>query len=245
MNPDVLICSHPRSGGRWLRFLLGHYLTDRYRLGPSLTAERLFSVVPDHEPNPVRGYPAFAHGDRRDLPLVAVCHQSFDWQTHRAQPIVFLARNPYDVVVSAFSYQSARSELPGSMRDFIEQPRGGLSAWIEYMNGWARALLSHRDALFIAYGDLHRNPGDTLIRLLGFLDELIETPLVGSAVASAEALRSTRRIRTGQEGNFWDHLQPEEIFTIQEEVHRRLSAAARRLLERVGVEIDPFPRMSS
>ena len=66
--------------------------------------------------------------------------------------------------------------------------------------------------------------------------------LVDAAVQSGNDLRSGRGIRTGQEGNFWDHLQPDEIFDIQEGVSRDLSDFAIHLLQEMGVEIDPFPR---
>ena len=34
--------------------------------------------------------------------IVAVCHQTYSWEHHRGYPLVFLARNAYDVVVSAY-----------------------------------------------------------------------------------------------------------------------------------------------
>ena len=68
--------------------------------------------------------------------------------------------------------------------------------------------------------------------------------LVQAAVESAKAMRDARGIRTGQEGNFWDHLQPDEIFDIQEQVDRGLSKHSVHLLQSMGVEVDPFPRES-
>lgn len=243
MSAGALICSHPRSGGRWLRFLIAHYLAAFHRLGVEVTPDRLFSVVPDHRDDPVRGYPAFAHGDRCDVPLVAVCHQSYQWELHRGYPVIFLARNAYDVMVSGYHHLvHQKGEYAGSMRDFIAHARLGLPAWTSYINSWSPKLLTHRDALLLGYGELSTDSGGALRRVLRFLNHDPEEDLVIDAVAAAERWRGGNGIRTGQEGNFWDHLQPDEIFDIQEGVTRDLTEISVTVLQRMGVEIGPFPR---
>ena len=243
MPADALICSHPRSGGRWLRYLIAHYLTAHHRLGREMSPQGVFAVIPDHHDEASRGYPAYRFGERREVPLVAVCHQPYTWELHRGYPVVFLGRNAYDVMVSAFSHLAReKAEYAGTMREFIRHPRLGLPAWIDYVNDWAPRLLIHRDALLLSYRDLNADPGATLGRVLEFLNHYPDPVLVRDAVDAANRLRSGRGIRTGQEGNFWDHLQPDEIFDIQEEVGRDLNQFAVHLLDEMGVEADPFPR---
>lgn len=242
MYADALICSHPRSGGRWLRYLVAHYLAAVRKLEIEVTPQSVFSVIPDHHEQTTRGYPAFRFPGHSGLPLVAVCHQPFRWDIHRAYPIIFLARNPYDVVVSAHFYLREKEGWSGSISEFVRHPRRGLSAWIEYMNAWAPKLLTHRDAVLLPYGGLDADSARALQTVADFLDQPLEPGLLEEAVSSARTLRSTRRIRTGQEGNFWDHLPPEAIFDIQERVQSELSELAIHLLESMGVETDPFPR---
>lgn len=243
MNADALICSHPRSGGRWLRFLLAHYLSARHSLQLVVTPETVFNVVPDHEPGASRGYGAFRFEQRRGLPLVGVCHQNFDWSLHRGYPTIFLLRNAYDVMVSAyFHLAQQKGRFSGSMADFIAHPVYGLQGWIEYINAWSPHFLVHRDAMAISYGELDRDPNMALRRILAFLDQPPAKNLVDAAVIRGAAFRSSRKIRTGQEGNFWDHLHPEDIFQIQGRLHEELSEFSIALLRSTGVEIDPFPR---
>ena len=243
MPADALICSHPRSGGRWLRYLIAHYLEAHHRLGLEVTPQAVFAVVPDHHEEASRGYPAYRFMDRREVPLVAVCHQPYAWELHRGYPLIFLGRTAYDVMVSAYFHLSReKAEYAGTMRAFIRHPRLGLPAWIDYFNGWAPRLLTHRDALLLSYRDLNADPGGTLSRVLTFLNHEPDPVLVGAAVESGNRLRSGRGIRTGQEGNFWDHLQPDEIFDIQASVREELSDFAVHMLEEMGVEVDPFPR---
>ena len=87
MYADALICSHPRSGGRWLRDLVADYLAARHGLDVEVTPQTVFAVVPDHQAEGARGYPAFRFRDRRSLPLVAVCHQPYSWELHRGYPV--------------------------------------------------------------------------------------------------------------------------------------------------------------
>ena len=200
-------------------------------------------MVPDHNEDRSRGYPAYRFRSRVDIPLLAVCHQPYSWELHRGYPVVFLGRNAYDVMVSGFHHLAVqRGEYAGPMRDFIRHPRTGLPAWIDYFNEWAPRLLTHRDAILISYRDLASDTADTLTRILRFLNHEPVPDLVSESVAAADRLRSGRGIRTGQEGNFWDHLQPDEIFEIQEQLSRGLSEFSVCLLQRMGVEADPFPR---
>jgi hypothetical protein len=243
MNADALICSHPRSGGRWLRYLIAHALAEHHRLRIDVTPANVFAVVPDHHDEPSRGYPAFQFRGARSLPVVAVCHQPFSWALHQRYPLVFLARNAYDVMVSAyFHLAQERGEYEGGMRDFIRHPKLGLPSWIQYMNAWAPRLLTHRDRVLLAYRELDSDPESALGRVLEFLGEETDPEAVRSAARSAAELRRARGIRTGQEGNFWDHLQPDTMFDIQEALHEGLSEFAVHLLQSMGVELDPFPR---
>lgn len=242
MNADTLLCSHPRSGGRWLRYLVAHYLAARHRLDAMVTPQTVFTVVPDHHDEWTRGYPAYLFRNQREIPLVAVCHQAYSWEHHRGYPVVFLARNAYDVMVSAYFYTQEKVENPGPMREFIRHPKLGLPAWLQYMNSWAPKLLTHRDALLLSYRELDGDPARALTRVLEFLNQTPDPDLVRATVESGNALRSKRDIRTGQEGNFWDQLQPDEIFDIQGMVRRELSEFADHLLEAMGVEVDPLPR---
>jgi len=243
MHADALICSHPRSGGRWLRFLVAHYLEARHRLAFDVAPDTVFAVVPDHNQEARRGYPAYRFAKRRGFPLLAVCHQPFTWELHRSSSVLFLARNAYDVVVSAYAHLTQeKGQYAGSMREFIENPRVGLASWIEYTNSWSPKLLTHRDASFVAYGQLQQDPGMALRKVLAFIDESPDPELIQLAVASGQSLRDSRRIRTGQEGNFWDHLQPEDIFLIQEKIESGLSEFSVALMDAIGVEVAPFPR---
>jgi hypothetical protein len=245
MHADALLCSHPRSGGRWLRYLSAHCLAAHYQLGCEVTPQNVFSLVPDHHDEPARGYPAFGFRDHPGLPLVAVCHQPFSVALHRGYPTIFLARNAYDVVVSAYFHLTQKKEsYAGSLREFVHHPKLGVPAWIDYTNAWAPKLLNHRDAVLISYRELSCDPGLALRRVLVFLDQAADSVHIEAAVHTANVLRSARGIRTGQEGNFWDHLQPEEIFEVQTLVRRDLSDFSVHLLESMGVEIDPFPRSS-
>jgi len=147
------------------------------------------------------------------------------------------------VMVSGYHHLvHQKGEYAGSMRDFIAHARLGLPAWTSYINSWSPKLLTHRDALLLGYGELSTDSGGALRRVLRFLNHDPEEDLVIDAVAAAERWRGGNGIRTGQEGNFWDHLQPDEIFDIQEGVTRDLTEISVTVLQRMGVEIGPFPR---
>lgn len=243
MHADALLCSHPRSGGRWLRYLVAHALASLHGVDVTVTPGTVFSLVPDHHDDPARGYPALALREHLGCPVAAACHQPYSWEFHQGYPVVFLARNPYDVVVSGYAHLARqRGEYGGSMREFIRHPALGLASWIHHVNSWAPVLLTHRDATFLAYGELDGDTPAALARVLDFLGQPPDPGAIHAAVASGDALRRGNGIRTGQEGTFWDHLQPDEIFDVQEMCDRGLSEGSLYLLAEMGVEVDPFPR---
>src|SRR5690606_228452 len=172
-----------------------------------VTPRTAFSIVPDHHDEPTRGYPALRVPASRGIPIAAVCHHPFSRELHHGYPIAFLAPNPYDVLVSSYYHLAQeKGKYGGTMRDLIRHPVLGLPSWIRYMNAWAPKLMGHRDALLLSYRELDLDPERALGRVLEFLGEEPVAELTRAAAERGSDLRRARVIRTGQEGNFWDHL---------------------------------------
>ena len=159
--------------------------------------------------------PARAAAGRRVPPAVFV-------GTAPRRPLAFLARNAYDVVVSAYVYYTQeKPEYAGSMREFIRHPAAG-AGHVDRVREQLGAHAAHAPRLHAAF---LRRAGCAIPRRRwsACWSSWTTRPIprwCGPRRRAPSELRSARGIRTGQEGNFWDHLQPDEIFDIQERVDR-------------------------
>jgi len=92
-------------------------------------------------------------------------------KSFKNKKIIFLVRDPRDVVVSYFFEWTKRRKLIYEKRlsDFIKEDFT-LKQIVSYMNLWA-GQMEQRESQFlmIKYEDLHKNPGIELNRMLNFL----------------------------------------------------------------------------
>ena len=115
---DVVILSYPKCGRTWLRIMLGKSLALHYGLGDvnylandllAGTDSKSLRIRVSHDDNPHWKEPARL--SRRK-------------GRYRRQKVVFLVRDPRDVVVSMYFERSRREQVDvGTMGDFLEAQR--------------------------------------------------------------------------------------------------------------------------
>jgi hypothetical protein len=100
----------------------------------------------------------------------------------RNKKVIFLARDPRDVIVSSYfemknrgrlfgdnPYEQYASTFEGSLPEFILQRRGGFDTLLTYYNIWAGNRHLPQDFLLVRYEDMKANPAGELCRVLDFL----------------------------------------------------------------------------
>jgi hypothetical protein len=120
------------------------------------------------------------HDDRPMLKAPGELEQSK--QKFTGKKVIFLARDPRDVIVSSYFEAKNRSELfgdnpyelrsqkfSGSLSEFIHKPHGGFETILEYYNIWAKNSHIPEAFLLVRYEDIKQNPAGELRRVLRFL----------------------------------------------------------------------------
>ena len=116
-----------------------------------------------------------------------------------AKKVIFLARDPRDVIVSSYfemknrgrlfgdnPYEQHRSTFEGSLPEFIYQRRGGFDTLLTYYNIWAQNRHLPQDFLLVRYEDIKADPGGELRRVLDFLGlQAIAQATIDEAVSYA------------------------------------------------------------
>jgi hypothetical protein len=238
---EVFLVSYPKCGRTWLRVLLSRALETHYG-APEI----------DY----LGG--AFLGGNVPGAPRVRVTHDDDPhWKTargldrrkrrYRGKRVVFLVRDPRDVVVSMYFERSRRERAyHGTLSSFLHERRGSLDTILAYYNVWARSRAIPSELLIVRYEDLRRDTEQELARLLAFLgvrDVSAETVRDAVGFASFESMREMEssgslgsgrlrprdpndpesfKTRRGKVGGFVDYLTPEEIADVERRIRSEL-----------------------
>lgn len=190
---DVFLVSYPRSGNTWMRFLLANALYDE----PTtfVTIERR---IPDIYLNSRR--------ELRRLPTPRVL-KSHSWFRPDYRRVVYIVRDPRDVLVSYYHYARKTwhiaDDMPiaGFAQNFVRGNWDVFGSWREHVGGWLGARRGDEDFLVVRYEDLIASPEKHLRRILTALDR----PVSEERLARSVDLSSAGRMRELElrEGKRW------------------------------------------
>lgn len=163
---DVFVVSYPKSGNTWTRFLVGNLI---YQDEP-ITFANVESRLPS----------LYVHSDRklRKLPRILKSHDCFD---PRYRTVIYIVRDPRDVLVSAYHYAVKLKILPENwgIEKFVPamldgsfdsgvlvNPRWG--SWHDNVASWL-AMKDSRKFLLLRYEDMLDDPEGELAKVAHFL----------------------------------------------------------------------------
>ena len=172
------VVSFPKSGRTWLRVMLAKYYALCYDVPVSTNTFKM-------------------HKANRDVPFIHFTHLKDGKESGEARArrlaqlkdkrIVFLVRDPRDVIVSYFFQQTKRKQLfKGDMSTFVRDAQYGVNAIVEYMNDVLRAQASFEEFLMIRYEDIHKDPGGILRQVVAFFGADVDSVLIDESVEYAK-----------------------------------------------------------
>jgi hypothetical protein len=192
----TILVSFPKSGRTWLRAMLGRALCRRYGLPEALLLDtygltRAAGLAPA-----VFSHDGSSHTEARHWRRL-----ERDKSEYRAKRVLFLARDPRDVVVSGYFQATRRRDLfRGGMSDFVRDPRHGIRKVMVFYQLWSESRGVPRSFRAVSYEALHADPAKTLRGVLEFLGaEAMTSEIVSDAV---EFSRFENLKRMEAEGRF-------------------------------------------
>ena len=240
---DAMLLSYPKSGRTWLRMMLGRIFQDHFGLARDAAPPLELLALARQKP----GIPRIqvAHDDMPHL------RRAEELQTGRKEyrgcRVVFMVRDPRDVMVSNFFQASRRDRyFNGTLSQFLRSSQYGCAGLLRYM-----AICDanrHVPAAFlcIRYEDLQADPAARLREVLSFVglpdvpDALVsrivsecsfgnmrrleEEGSLGSGRLRAgdSADPESFKVRRGKVGGFRDYLAPADVQYIEELMRREL-----------------------
>ncbi|MDQ3877523.1 MAG: sulfotransferase domain-containing protein [Actinomycetota bacterium] len=249
--PDTFLCSYPKSGRTWLRFMIATYLADANGLGIDVDFQNLFWLVPADTSDPVRGRSAYRFRNDDRIPEIVTSHLEFDANAgpFSKRPVVFVVRDPRDLLVSKyFSRRFRERGFDGPLSDFVRDEVEGIPNLVHYLNSWADRL-ERDDALVVSYEALSSDTPNELARVLSFAGVEVEDRSLDRAIEAGAFDRmkeleakvpipsypydvsdpNAARMRKGKVGGHADHLDEDDVAYIRFFIEDHLAPKAQRL----------------
>ncbi len=186
MHDDIYIVEFPKSGITWMSFIIANIELMRRDIRESPTFYNIHRYVPDvHQ---LKG----AKVNRVFSPAFLKSHSPYNpFYFH----VVYLLRNPVDVMVSYFNFQRFLG-YRASFEEFVMSSNFGISAWKEHVKGWLMGEPSAQRIHLIKYEDLLKEPRKVISALYVNLGIEVSVELIEKAIkmSSLEKMKYWEKI---------------------------------------------------
>ena len=228
---EVVIVSFPKSGRTWLRMLIGKALCNRYRLADEQMLDT-FALTRAAGLSPT----VFSHDGGSNTEARHLDRLVRDKSEYGDKRVLFLARDPRDVVTSCYFQASQRRDLfKGTISEFVRDPHYGIRKILTYFSIWNENRDVPREFRLVSYEELKQDPQKTLRGVLEFLgvtdvdDALLSDAVEFSRFDNMKKMEQQRRfessrmqpgmsgggegdkVRRGKVGGYTDYMSPEDI----------------------------------
>ncbi len=252
---DYHLVSYPKCGRTWLVLLVAEAVQRHFgvRTRNPLKIRRLSSRL--------RGIP-YIHPHHDGGPEFRLPEEiSEDKSQYRGRNVLFLVRDPRDVLVSSYFQKAKRNyNFSGTIDQYLRERRGGLESIIRFYNIWAANREVPANFLLVTYEDLLERTGDELARTLAFLGlheisreaqevaveacrfenmrqlERSDRFKTGALSPRDPADETTYKTRQGKAGGFREHLDQDQIEWIDGMIQAQLDPFYERYLQRTAMD---------
>ena len=193
---DTFLVAYSKSGNTWARFLLANLIYP----DQSVTFLNIPRLIPHFDVMSKKFFRTMAR------PRVINCHEAFRPHYKR---VIYVVRDPRDVVVSLFHFQRKRSVIEDAypldrfvirfvQGDALQPAR--LGSWGDNVGSWLHMRDGHEGFLLVRYEDMLANTTTVLSRIASFLRIDRTASQIGGAVerSSAHNMRSLEKLQGDQ-----------------------------------------------
>ena len=182
---DTFLVSFPRSGNTWTRFLVCNLINPDDPVNFAQLESRIPEIY-DVTDRDLRAFPR---------PRIIKSHECFD---PRYKKIVYIVRDPRDVLISYYEFQLKRRVISEelSLEDFVPrfieseiEPKTG--SWRDHVVSWTATRGGQKNFLLLRYEDMLADTQKESTKIAAFLG-LDSSP---ERIARAVALSSADRMR--------------------------------------------------
>lgn len=234
INIETYIVSYPKSGRTWLRVFLEEYQTlCGQRCNPVSRTDICFS-----NDRVIR----FEHDLSNWVPApVSVNKLKFRANKYRDKKVLFLVRDPRDVLVSSYYHLTCRERIyKRDLSNFVRDNLVGIDKIIGFMNMWNANQTGTATYKIVKYEDMKKDAEKTFADIVCFLGLPVNHDAMLKALANSsfDAMKKKQtqdkgdnawlktykedgnamKVRSGKIGSYKEELKPEDIKYINEKL---------------------------
>lgn len=193
---DTFLVSYPRSGNTWTRFLVCNVINP----DDPVTFAQLESRIPEIYYVPDRKLRAFPR------PRIIKSHECFD---PRYKKVIYIVRDPRDVLISYYEFQLKRRVIPDScsieefLPRFMEseiEPKTG--SWRDHVVSWTATRSGDKGFLLLRYEEMLADTAKEAKKIATFLGLDCGPDQIARAVAMSSADRMRKLEK--EQSREWD-----------------------------------------
>jgi len=220
-HDDLYLVSYPKSGATWLDFLVANVNVLMSGDNSEINIFNVHDFVPDIH------YSKDIGNIRTSFPAYRII-KSHDNYNPAYKKVIYLVRDPRDVMISYYHFATALGDFSGSLADFIRSPNFGIDAWCNHLQGWFEDSPVALRIYFMRYEDMKNDIFETMTAMYKMLGHQIPKEILTRAIElssfskmkeSEEAWgyggrpsgKNLKFMRKGKFGGFKDDLLAEDI----------------------------------
>lgn len=153
-SDDLYIVEYPKSGITWLIHLLGNVNMKLSNNEMKITRFNFRQVIPDiHISRIISETPIYT------FPNFRMIKSHYSYCPYYIQ-VLYLIRNPFDVMNSYYKYAKQLNQFDGTITEFIKHEKFGILEWVKHVESWImRENNAGRSYYVLRYEDLIEDPG--------------------------------------------------------------------------------------
>ena len=134
-NQDVWLCSFPKSGNTYFRFVVANYINIFCKRYSYIDFYNLGEVMPEKGKSNLQEEWKFSN----IFPRIIKTHEFYS-VSEKGKSVVYLVRDPRDVMVSYFYYVKNRlkNSFEGELEEFVHSDDFGMRALNAHAEGWIK-----------------------------------------------------------------------------------------------------------
>lgn len=227
----VIIVSYPKSGRTWLRAIVARTFAEQQKGVSEELSFDSFSVSRAGGALPTR----YTHDDTPNTEARSYTRLERDKSRYRGKKVIFLCRDPRDVLVSCYFQATRRHDLfDGSLSEFLRSDEFGIRKILTFYNIWYASRDIPSEFLLLHYEDLHQAPHAQIRNVLAFMGidevdpDMLDRAIAFSRFENMRKLEETNyygikgmrpknsndaesyKVRKGKVGGYSEYLSPSD-----------------------------------
>jgi len=187
-DDDLFIVEFPKSGVTWLTFLIANVNAQLNGDPRAVTFFNINDFVPDVQ--------SVRHVGPVRAPLPGYrCFKSHAPYLAPYRKVVYLVRDPRDVMVSYWSFLQGLGWWRGTLDQLVVNRKYGIRAWVDHVGGWLRGIDAAASFALLRYEDLTADTAAELARLYALLGVPVTPGIIATAIerSSIDNMRQLER----------------------------------------------------